>query len=131
MKSCRIQGELVCLLTSSVKSPCYAERSELVRCPAYITATIIKYQSRARVPMTISCLWVSGSGLREATWGHREVIGWLWEVTLGLREVTWGLREGTWGLRGVARGLTEATCIPGGSKKSFEGLGKSLRDLLR
>ena len=60
MKSCRIQGELVSLLTSSVKSPCYAERSELVRCPAYITATITKYQSRARVPMTISCVWATG-----------------------------------------------------------------------
>ena len=31
------------------------------RCPAYTIATIIKYQSRARVPMTISCLWATGS----------------------------------------------------------------------
>ena len=30
------------------------------RCPAYTIATIIKYQSRARVPMTISCLWATG-----------------------------------------------------------------------
>ena len=30
------------------------------RCPAPITATITKYQSRARVPMTISCLWATG-----------------------------------------------------------------------
>ena len=30
------------------------------RCPAYITATITKYQSRARLPMTISCLWATG-----------------------------------------------------------------------
>ena len=104
-----------------MKSPCYAERSELVRCPAHITATIIKYQSRARVPMTISCLWVTGSGLREATWGHREVIGRLWGVTWGLREGTWGLREGTWGFRGVAWGSQR---LPGGSKKS-------LRDLVR
>ena len=29
-------------------------------CPAYLTAAIRKYQSRARVPMTISCLWVTG-----------------------------------------------------------------------
>ena len=30
------------------------------RCPSSITATITKYQSRARVPMTISCLWPTG-----------------------------------------------------------------------
>ena len=33
------------------------------RCPAPITATITKYQSRARVPMTISCLWATGWAL--------------------------------------------------------------------
>ena len=31
------------------------------RCPAYIIAIITKYQSRAGVPMTISCLWGTGS----------------------------------------------------------------------
>ena len=30
------------------------------RCPAPITATITKYQIRARVTMTISCLWAIG-----------------------------------------------------------------------
>ena len=30
------------------------------RCPAYTIDTIQKYQSRARVPMTISCLWATG-----------------------------------------------------------------------
>ena len=30
-------------------------------CPAYITTTIMKYQSRARVPMPVSCLWGTGS----------------------------------------------------------------------
>ena len=30
------------------------------RCPAYLTATITKYQSRSRVPMTISCLRATG-----------------------------------------------------------------------
>ena len=30
------------------------------RCPAYLTATIMKCCSRARVPMTISCLWATG-----------------------------------------------------------------------
>ena len=30
------------------------------RCPAYMIATITKYQSRARVPMTNSCLWATG-----------------------------------------------------------------------
>ena len=33
------------------------------RCPTHITATITKYQSRARVPMTISCLWATGYSL--------------------------------------------------------------------
>ena len=33
------------------------------RCPAPITATITKYQSSARVPMTISCLWATGWAL--------------------------------------------------------------------
>ena len=31
------------------------------RCPAHKTATITKYQSRARVPMTSSCLCATGS----------------------------------------------------------------------
>ena len=33
------------------------------RCSTYITATIMKYQSKARVPMTISCLWATGFSL--------------------------------------------------------------------
>ena len=32
-------------------------------CPAYITATIEIYQSRASIPMTMSCLWVTGRAL--------------------------------------------------------------------
>ena len=44
-----------CILDNSVPSG-----SLWGHCPAYLTAAIRKYQSRARVPMTISCLWVTG-----------------------------------------------------------------------
>ena len=41
------------------------------RCPAYITSTIKRYQSRARVPMTISCLWATGSISHEFSYPFR------------------------------------------------------------
>ena len=44
-----------CILQDSVSSGAL-----LGGYPAYLTATIITYCSRARVPMTISCLWATG-----------------------------------------------------------------------
>ena len=55
-------------------------------------------------------------GLREVSWGQREV-GW------SLRAITWGLREVTCELRGVTWGSIRS---PGGSEKLLRVSEKSI-----